>query len=147
MRFFVLLLVVVLTLPTVGTVRRLHIDTPVLRPIPKDLQDVLVSANKLFTAGDFVTSAPIYQKGLEAATSRHETRAISRFLHGAGNCNLLVADYGTAVQEYLEARKLAIAVSVWAMVTFLSINLYTAYPRMKNLPAARQSIQFAAARI
>jgi CHAT domain-containing protein len=140
MRIIPLFLLVALSITTVGTITnpKAHL---VHKLTSKDLLGMQVSANDLFNAGDFLDAAPIYKQGLRLASTRNESRAKTRFLCGLGNCHLLEADYRTAVQEYLEARKLATSDGDWAMVSLLSINLFTAYSRMYDHASALESME------
>ncbi len=145
MRIFLLFVLLALFVPTVGTVRKSPPKSSTPPVTPPDLRELIVSANKLFAARDFVHAAALYRKGLTLSTARHELRVKARFLHGLGNCHLLTTEYQAAVAEYLEARKLSAASADWATAALVSTNLYTAYSRMGDLASASQSMQEALA--
>ena len=141
MRIFLLFVLLALSIPTVGTIRKSPPTFSKPPVTPPDLRELIISANKLFAAGDFVHAAALYRQGLTLSTARHELRVKARFLHGLGNCHLLTTEYQAAVAEYLEARKLSAASADWATVALISTNLYTAYSGMGDLASASESMQ------
>ena len=145
MRIFLLLILLTLSVSTVGTIRKFPPRTFVSAGTSPELRKLIRSANKLFAARDFIQAAAIYREGLTLSIGRHELRAKARFLHGLGNCHLLTTEYRWAVAEYLEARKLAAASADWATVALVSTSLYTTYSRMGDLTSASQSMQEALA--
>ena len=145
MRILLLFVLLALSVSTVGTIRKFPPKTSAPPVTPPELRELILSANKLFAARDFIHAAAIYRKGLTLSTARHERRAKARFLHGLGNCHLLTTEYQLAVAEYLEARKLAAASADWATVALVSTSLYTTYSRMGDLASASQSMQEALA--
>ncbi len=145
MRVFSLVVLLALSVSTVGTIRKSPPKTSAPPVTPPEFRELILSANKLFAARDFVHAAAVYRKGLTLSTARHQLRAKARFLHGLGNCHLLTTEYQSAVAEYLEARKLAATSADWGTVALVSIGLYTAYSRMGDLASASQSMQEALA--
>jgi len=141
MRILLLFVLLVVTISTVGTVRKFPLKSSQVPVTPPELRDLIISANKLFVARDFVRASALYQKGESLSTSRYEFRMKGRFLHGLGNCHLMTADYQTAVAEYLAARKLSRDSADWITVALVSTSLYTAYSRMGDLASASQSMQ------
>jgi CHAT domain-containing protein/Flp pilus assembly protein TadD len=141
MRILFVLLLLAVSLPTVGTIRKSLAKSTAFQDTPAEIRELLISANKLYVRGDFVQAAPLYQKGITICTDRQEYRTKAKFLHGLGNCHLLATDYQNAVAEFLEARKLSTAASDWNAVTFLSTNLYIAYNRMNDSVAAAEAMQ------
>lgn len=141
MRIFLLFILLALSVSTVGTIRKSPPKSSSSPVTPPDLRELIISANKLFAARDFVHAAALYRRGLTLSTARHELRVKARFLHGLGNCHLLTTEYQAAVAEYLEARKLSAASADWATAALVSTNLYTVYSRMGDLASASQSMQ------
>lgn len=145
MRIFLLFILLALSVSTVGTIRKSPPKSSTPPVTPPDLRELIISANKLFAARDFVHAAALYRKGLTLSSARNELRVKAKFLQGLGNCHLLTTEYQTAVAEYLEARKLSIVSEDWTTVALVSTNLYTAYSRMGDLASASQSMQEALA--
>lgn len=110
-----------------------------------DLREMRRLGNAYFAAGKYVASIRVYESGLQEATRRGNLRSALRFLNNLGSAQYRVFRYRDAINAYLKARDLALAVGDRPTLGALYVNLSSLYLQMGNLEAAldysRQALQ------
>ena len=103
--------------------------------------DITDSALRNRKSGDLRSAERIYQQGLNEATRRGDKLAVVRFLMSVGGCRLLLIEYRSALEAFLDARARALALHDTLDAGAIAVNLSSIYLQMWDTPAARSSAE------
>lgn len=149
-RFLVSLLSII---PLAGTLvrsvpppRTKLLETRKRHPARKNLLTTqLKETAKAFRAGDFRGAAALAQQGYGDALSGGEPHLAARFLGNLGGCRFVLHQYKEALQDYLEARRLAEALHENTTAGRLDLNISSLYTQLGEIEAALEAASRASA--
>ena len=108
---------------------------------PVGLTRLRDSANRLWMAGEYEKASGLYRQGYERAVGRRETASAVRFLNNLAGCRFALSQHQKAVEEYLEARRLARSIGFTELLGTISVNLAGLYLNMGDASAAAQAAE------
>lgn len=102
------------------------------------IKDRLNQTEQLFFAGEYARAAAAAESGRRDAMAAGQIRVAVQFLNDIGNCRLALLDYPSALESFLQARRLSEAAGNLAVLPLLDSNLSALYLKMDQVDEAAQ---------
>jgi len=125
-----------LTFPALGTIPSESRSPASYSP---QIQSLSAKASALYASGDYLEAAAVYNKGRQEALARGDRALALRFLNNAGGCWFALSLYRKAMDAFLEARELALALKDHEMLGALSLNISSLYLEMGEVAGAAEA--------
>ncbi len=93
-------------------------------------------ASQLFAAGNFSRAAAVYHQAYRTSLGQGDLRQAIRYLNNFAGCRFSAYQYSSAMEAYLEARRIAVAASDYEVQGAVSINIASLYLQMSDLESA-----------
>ncbi len=107
----------------------------------------LASIGAVYRAGHYQEAGALYQQGYDAALRSGDLGYAGRFLTNVGACRFALHEYRSALDVFVEARRLAEAAGDLATAGALDTNISSLYGEMGDLDSAVQAAERGLARI
>lgn len=119
--------------PNVGAAEAPRDGKGLLSPAIKDR---LNQTEQLFSAGEYARAAAAAELGRRDAMAARQTGIAVQFLNDIGNCHIALLDYPSALESFLQARRLSEAAGNVAVLPLLDSNLSALYLKMDQVDQA-----------
>jgi len=101
-----------------------------------------VRAHDLFNRKEYADTVDLWQEGYTEAVAHHDTLSAMRFLNNIGSVHLkLLHKYRQAIDEFIEARKLAASTGDRVTFSVTCANLCSLYIQAGDIPNARAAAE------
>jgi len=101
-----------------------------------------VRAHDLFNRKEYADTVDLWQEGYTQAVAHHDTVSAMRFLNNIGSVHLqLLHKYRRAIDEFIEARKLAASTGDRLTFSVTCANLCSLYIQAGDIPNARAAAE------
>jgi len=110
---------------------------PYLRDSTQLLEARLDYGTDLYQSGECPAAEAIYDHGYQMALAKGERRLTLRFLAGRGNCRFMTGRLHRALDDYLEALRLAEKAGDWEMIGARADAIASLYYHLGDFEAGR----------